>query len=249
VFVLDLPDAAEAAEAARRASQSAAPAPRRGEYLSAPFHVAETRWAQSGRVGRRIDDAGPSLHNSARLQLADDVEITPPQGKTLAVGDQLVAVLPNGVLSPTVGVGLPTGTLQVTRADPGKPVRAVVRSQTGVIEQGQALFVLDGAAAPVDQRPARVEGKDLESVVSWIEPTSLLPTVQSFLLLAAGEAQGVKAGDEFALVQRSATTGEDRIAVLRVVRVSALGSSAIVVGQSRPGIEVGTIAKRIRRMP
>jgi hypothetical protein len=77
----------------------------------------------------------------------------------------------------------------------------------------------------------------------------MLPTLQSYLLLRAGQAQGVKAGDEFALVRARPSGGEDRVAVVRIVRSGAGGSSAVVIGQSLPEIATGLTARRIARAP
>ena len=92
-------------------------------------------------------------------------------------------------------------------------------------------------------------GKDIESTVSWLEDSALLPSLQSYLVLSAGEAQGVKVGDEFALVDKTAKGPDERIAVARVVRTSSLGSSAIVIRQSRSEISVGSAARRIAKAP
>jgi hypothetical protein len=184
-----------------------------------------------------------------RIQLADEVEITAPSGVTLAVGDRLVAVRDGGRLREGVTVAVPTGVLQVTQVDAGKPVRAVVRSESAVVEEGEALLMLEGAPAPVDLRATREGGADVETVVAWLDAAELLPTLQSYLLLGAGEAQGVKAGEEFALVQKNAAGADERIALVRVVRSGALGSSAVVMGQSLPKIAAGVTARRIARVP
>lgn len=249
VFVRVVPDAAEAAEATRSLLRAATPAPRRGEFVAAPYPLAESRWAQAGRVLGRFDaGGGAKSQTDARLQLADEVEISAPAGTTLSVGDQLVAVRMDAAISPTARVGVPTGVLQVTRADAGKPIRAYVRSQTGVIEQGQALFPSEGAAAAIDLRLELVSGADVSTTVSWTE-AAVIPSLQSYLVLGAGEAQGVKAGDQFALVRGTAGTAEERIAVVRVVRATAHGSAVVVVQQSRPEIAVGVTARRIARVP
>ena len=183
------------------------------------------------------------------MQLADEVEIAPPIGVTLSVGDRLVAVRRGGVLSSGVTVGIPTGILQVTRAERGKPLHAIVRSVSGVVEQDEALFPVEGAAAPAGHAAENATTGDVETRVMWIDAAELLPTLQSYVLLAAGQAHGVKAGEQFALVRRSATGGEDRIAVVRVVRVGMTGSSAIVISQSLPEIASGVLARRIARLP
>lgn len=248
VFVRIVPDAAEAAEASRRALRAAAPAPRRGEFVAAPLPMAESRWLQAGHVLGRLDGTGAASKIGARLQLADEVEISAPAGTTVSVGDQLVAMRADVALPSGARVGLPTGVLQVTKADAGKPIRAYVRTQSGVIEQGQALFKVEGAPADVEKRPEATSGADIETTVSWTE-SSVVPTLQSYVLLAAGDAQGVKAGDEFALTHSGATGPDARIAVVRVVRTSPSGSSAVVIHQSKAEIATGVTARRIARMP
>ncbi|MBL0172646.1 MAG: LysM peptidoglycan-binding domain-containing protein [Gemmatimonadaceae bacterium] len=249
VFLLRLPDADIAAAAAKAVMLHAEAAPRHGEYAAAPFPVAAARWTQAGRLVRRLDDAGGAMPEAKRMQLADEVEITPPAGTVLSVGDRLVAVKDGGPLTPGVHVGIPTGILQVTQVRPGTSVHAYVRSVTGIIEQGEALFPIEGAAAAVEQHAERVTGTDVETSVTWIDAGEVLPTLQSYVLLAAGQAQGVKAGEQFALVRRSATGGEERIADVRVVRVGATGSAAIVIRQSLPEIASGVKARRITRLP
>ena len=131
----------------------------------------------------------------------------------------------------------------------GKPLHAIVRSVSGVVEQDEALFPVEGAAAPAGHAAENATTGDVETRVMWIDAAELLPTLQSYVLLAAGQAHGVKAGEQFALVRRSATGGEDRIAVVRVVRVGMTGSSAIVISQSLPEIASGVLARRIARLP
>ncbi len=248
VFLREVPTEAEA-RAATQASVHTTPMPRHGEYLAAPFPIATARWAEAGRVLRRVDSAGPTLHETLRLRLTDEVEITPPAGASLAVGDLLVSVIETGSEANGGRVGQPTGVLRVIRAAQGGAVRAVVQRQSGVIEQGQALFAVEGTAAPAGQRAQAVTGSDVETTVTWIDEGTNQPTLQSYLLLAAGESQGVKAGDEFALLSRAATGPETRVAVVRVVRSGAMGSAVVVVGQSLPDIATGMVARRIARMP
>ncbi len=249
VFLLRVPDASLAAASARSVALHAEVAPRHGEYVAAPFTIADARWQQAGRLVRRLDNGSSSIPAATRMQLADEVEIAPPVGVTLSVGDRLVAVRRGGLLSSGVTVGIPTGVLQVTRAERGKPIHARVRSESGVVEQDEALFPLEGAAAPAGHATESASSSDVETRVMWIDAAELLPTLQSYVLLAAGQAQGVKAGEQFALVRRSATGGEDRIAVVRVVRVGMTGSSAIVISQSLPEIASGVLARRIVRRP
>jgi LysM repeat protein len=248
VFLLKAPDAGELAASVRQLEAHAEIAPRRGEYISAPFPMAEVRWASAGRLVRRLDDARATAEAAQRMQLADQVEITAPTGMTLRVGDQLVAVHRGGLLTAGFVVAVPSAIVQVTRAEAGRPVQAYVRSVTGVLGEGDALVALEGSAAAPELRTEAVS--DMETQVSWIDAGELLPTLQSYVLLGAGQAQGVKAGEMFALVRKSTTgVGEDRIAVVRVVRVSPSGSTAVVIRQQLPEIASGMKARRIARVP
>jgi hypothetical protein len=78
----------------------------------------------------------------------------------------------------------------------------------------------------------------------------LLPSLQTYLMLDATQAQGVQQGDEFWLIERVGV-GDDarerRIAVVRIVRTSPHGSTGIVTHQDRPGIAVGAAARRVAR--
>jgi hypothetical protein len=148
-------------------------------------------------------------------------------------------------------VVVPGGILQVIQADPGKPVVAIVRSQSGIIEQGQLLQYAEGEPAAAGRATAS-SGDPVRTSVVWVEHGAALPTLQSFIMLDAGTGQGVRAGDEFALVRTrgSANTGEEeRIAVVRVVRSSPTGSTAIVIKQDRAEIATGVVAKRVARLP
>ena len=80
---------------------------------------------------------------------------------------------------------------------------------------------------------------DIETSVTWTEKGELLPTVDSYALLAAGDAEGVKAGDLFELVRSSEQGAEERLAIARVLRVGPLGSSVILTKQCRAGIKPG----------
>ena len=253
VFLRHVPDPAEAEAQERAAAQKKAPAPRRGEYEAAPFVMRQARLAQGGRILRRIGSATPgSLGGVTRVLIADEVEISAPVGAHLAVGDRLVSVSADRTLGKDVRVAVPSGIVIVKRADAGKPIIALVHSQTGVIEEGQLLFAVEGAAPAIAPRAEPTVTSDVETKVVWVDDVALIPTLQSYILLSAGSAQGVKAGDQFALVQRvgtGAATREERSAVVRVVRSDPEGSSAIIVRQERSDIAIGGAARRVARVP
>ncbi len=249
IFLRQVPTEAEAAMATRAVIGHAVVAPRRGEYLAAPFPVADKIWSDAGTILQRVGAVTGSSDTDTRVQLADEVEIAAPRGANLQVGDRLVSVRQGEALGGGASVARPTGVLVVTRAAAGEPLRATVRSVSGAISASDVLLVPQGEAAPSDHEVIAVSGADLETQVQWLDSAELLPTLQSFLLLGVRESDGVKAGDHFELSQKTSTGDDERIAVVRVVRVDALGSSAVVIQQSQPRIARGVTARRIARAP
>ncbi len=253
VFLRRVPEASEVDAQARAASRGDAPKPRRGEYEAAPFSVDVSTLAKGGALLRRIGAASAgSRAEPQRMMLVDEVEIAAPAGVSLSVGDRLVSVQLTPELSKGVRVAIPTGVVRVTRVEAGKPVVAVVQSQSGGMMQGQPLFMVEGAAAPLSARATSAVSDDISTSVRWTDASESIPTLQSFVLLDAGASKGVQAGDEFEL--RTAPTagggaGGERIARARIVRVAGNESAAIIVKQERADIGVGVAARRVARVP
>ncbi len=248
VFFRRAPDAAAVKAATRSAMERFAVAPRTAEYLAAPYPIESVQLANAGRIVRRLDAVGASTRDVERMQMADQVEIVAPVGVSLAVGDRLVVVSGGTVIAQGLQMATTSGVLKVLHADAGKPILARVQSQTGAIEQDQRLLPVTGSAGSA-KAAQPIKGFDVETRVAWVDSSALMPSVQSYVLLAAGDAQGVKAGDEFALVHKASGGADERVGVVRVVRTSARGSSAIVIHQSSAEIGVGITARRIARAP
>ena len=148
-------------------------------------------------------------------------------------------------------IAIPAGVVEVVRAEAGKPVLAVLMRQSGRVEQGQRLLPTAGMSAPW-LTPQKLAAPDVNTSVRWIDPHELQPTLQSFVMLSAGSAHGVKAGDEFGLY-RSGTkelpASESLVATVRVVRSEAGGSSAVIMRQYQADIVVGLSARRVAKVP
>ncbi len=231
---------------------SEAPRVRTGEFEAAPFPLASSRFSGTALVGRRVGAASAgSSRVVERMLLADEVEIQLPAGANAAVGTRYSAVTMGAELSPGVRLAVPTGVLQIVRAEAGKaPVARVVR-QSGIISQGENLIPVEGspAAAGVKATAVGANGGP-ESRVLWVREGELLPSLQSYLVIAAGEKEGIAPGDEFWLVAKQgvgADAREQRIAVVRVVRVTGAGSTAIVIQQDLPTIAAGVAARRVAK--
>lgn len=223
---------------------------RSGEYAGAPYAVSGAAFGAAGFVGNAASTSGQ--RTPKRMQLLDEVEITVPTGTVAEVGQRFVTVDGNRLFKSTVQIAVPTGVLEVVKAEAGRAPVARVVQQTGAIQEGQRLLPLEGSAIVSSAiTPVARLSNAPETDVIWIDGAGLLPSLQSFVVLGAGEKEGVKAGDQFALVTRKGLGPdaiEQRIAVVRVVRVTAFGSSAIVVRQDQPGIGVGTAARLIGRV-
>lgn len=253
IFLTHIFDEAEADLAVQAVLPSRTPRPRFGEYASAPYVVTPASLLSAGFVGRRNGASG-SFRSSERMVLLDEVELTLPAGANTEPGSRFVSVDASTLLKPGAQVAVPTGVLEVVRAEAGRPVIARLVQQSGRVEEGQKLVPLEGGPLAADIRAeplARGAGAP-ETDVVWVASDALLPSVQSFLVLGAGSKEGVKAGDQFDLVKRmglGADAQEQRVATVRVVRVTELGSSAIVLRLDRPGIAIGGAARLVARVP
>ena len=253
VFIRYVPDQSEVDASARAINMRQTPTWRRGEFEAAPFAIPLRDAAKAGRITRRIGAAAAgSLGGQPRVLLADEVEVSAPTGLTLKVGDRLISANVDRVLSKESRIAVPSGVLIVTRAEAGKPAVALVQRQSDMMELGQAVFV-DEATPPTAHLVADAPlGREMEARVIWASELAAMPSLQSFVLLSAGSAQGVRVGDEFALAKRTgigAAARDERVAVARVVRSGPEGSSAIIVRQSSADIAVGEPAFRVARVP
>ncbi len=252
VFHRDMPDAAEAERRTRAVLRPNTPAPRQAEFDAAPFVVLQSDLAKSGSITKRVGSPGSAESvYPQRAIMTDQIEVRPPAGVTYTVGQRLVAVTTLTAGSKQSMMAIPAGIVEIVRVESGKPVLAVLKRQSGRVEQGQRLLPATGSSAPwlIAQKLAE---PDVKTSVRWIDSHELLPTLQSFLMLAAGTSEGVKAGDEFGLY-RSGTkeqpSQESLVATVRVVRSEAAGSSAVITHQYQPDIGVGLAARRLAKAP
>lgn len=252
VFHRDLPDAAEAERRTRAVLRPNTPAPRQAEFDAAPFVVLQSELAKAGSILQRVGSPGGlESEYPQRAILTDQIEVRPPAGVTYTVGQRLVAVTTPAAADKQSMIAIPAGIVEIVRVEAGKPVLAVLKRQSGRVEQGQRLLPSTGSSAPW-LTVQKLAEPDVKTSVRWIDPHELQPTLQSFLMLAAGTTQGVKPGDEFGLY-RSGTkeqpSQESLVATVRVVRSESGGSSAVITRQYQSDIGVGLAARRVAKAP
>jgi hypothetical protein len=247
VFHRDLPDPVEAERRTRALLAPNIPAPRHGEYHAAPFAIDGAQLAKAPVVGTGRVTLAQGEPFPRRFRVDDQVPLYLPPGVTVAVGDRLAPVVPMGGPGTTVRVVVPAGVLEVVQVGP-RLARAVVRSQSGTISEGQRLLPVVGEASPWQHADPEV-GDPLRAAVHWIEEATRLPSPQGYVLLGAGEAEGVRAGDRFALYRRAGTaeSPDDMVAQVRVVRVDRATSSAKIIHVLQAAIPPDVVALRIAR--
>ena len=252
VFHRDMPDAAEAERRTRAVLRPNVPASRQAEFDAAPFVLLRADLRKAGAITARVGSPGSTdAAYPQRANLTDLIEVRPPVGVKYTVGQRLVAVTAPTALDKRSVIAMPAGIVEIVRVEPGKPVLAVLRRQSGRVEQGQRLLPATGTAAPW-MTVERLTASDVQTHVRWIDTHELQPTLQSFVLLRAGVAEGVRAGDEFGLYWRSTKkqpSQERLVATVRVVRSEAAGSSAVITRQYQSDIGSGLAARRIAKAP
>ncbi len=251
IFHLDMPDAAEAERRTRAALRPNVPVLRQAEFEAAPYLATESVTKSAGRiVARRGASAEADQTYPQRALKTDEVEVRLPAGTTWAVGQRLVAFTTQTLSGANKGrqVVVPTGVLEVRKAEGGSVAIAEVLRQSGRVEQGQQLVAASGEAAPRVQAQ-KLASPDVNTQVLWLDPNELLPTLSSYLVLGAGADKGLKPGDEVALYAAAAGARENVMATARIVRVDASSSTAVIVSQQGREIAVGMTARRFAKAP
>jgi hypothetical protein len=240
---------------AKRDTSGQRPAVRQGEVLTAPYVQEPDGSRSAGRIRANADLPGiAAISEQERLHLYDRVYVDPPRGAAPKVGDRYLSVAAGPLLRGLGEVAIPTGMVEIERVGAsGEPsVARIVREFDPVLLR-QRLVPLDTTPLPVGTRAEASGGP--EASVIWIANAPVQPSLQHYLVLDAGARQGVRLGDQFTLYGRSpAPEGaprnpEEELAVAEVVRVSAHGSTVLVVHQTQPAIRVGARARVTARLP
>jgi hypothetical protein len=124
---------------------------------------------------------------------------------------------------------------------------------------GQAVAQLQRLSMPMEARPSPLANGTEATVIS-VPSGVVLPTVGYYIILSSTASDGVKVGDQFTLYEERrkgpsiegvapVTLPEEPVALAQVVKVTDLGTTAIVVSQRHPVIHEGVNARMTARMP
>jgi hypothetical protein len=233
---------------------------RSGEFYAAPWIDRVGGPEGKGAVLANADIPGiVRASEQRRLMPHDRAYISLPKGVVAARGDLFVVVAEGPEVRDGGQLMTPTGIVQVERADNGDATTVEVVEQFGTMELGQDVVPLERFSMPVEARPSPIM-LGTESKVIYVPSNVVLPSIGHYVILDATSKDGVKLGDHFLLYRprvhldvqgqsKPAVLPEEPIAIAQVVRVTALGATALIVDQRQPSIEEGVHARLTSRMP
>jgi len=100
-----------------------------------------------------------------------------------------------------------------------------------------------------------------EGHVIYVPDASVLPTIQSYVVIDITAKDGAKLGDQYTLFEprrkvlikgrgdETAMVPEERVALGQVVKVTDRGTTLMLVDQQNPSVKLGTKARLTARMP
>ncbi len=228
-----------------------------GEQAAAPY-VDRTGGPQgAGAVVGTAEVSGIiEAADRERYDLGESVYITLPAGASAGVGDEFYTYELDSAWEARGQLVIPTGVLQVVRPGVGaEATTARIVQEFGDVRLRQGVLALPAPVAASATPPSPVDDGMVTRVV-WVSDQAVLPGVQYYLALAASEHDGVHVGDRFTIyrpakrLEESTTVlPESDIAVVQVVRVTAHGSTALVIDQTQPAIRPGVAARLTAKAP
>jgi hypothetical protein len=233
------------------------PTIRIGQAMAAPFVDREGGPRSFGRLLKAGDLAGiADASEKYRFQLYDRVMIEPPVGNVAPEGERFLAYRLGPILHEQGQVMIPTGVVEVVQAPrQGAPAVARVVRAFSELSASDRLIPLDTSGTGSTTRPRRViDGPSTK--ISWIHGNPLLPSIGHYIVLEVTNKNGVRPGDEYQVYRPRPKASESQvndppvpIGKLQIVKTTAFGSTAVVIGQQQPVIEEGMPARVIARIP
>ncbi|MBA2685783.1 MAG: LysM peptidoglycan-binding domain-containing protein [Gemmatimonadaceae bacterium] len=243
------------------ATQFPHPAVRVGETFAAPWVDRLNGPSGQGTIVGSAEISGIAttsprtrMLNEERAYISLPKEIVPARGDRY-LAFQLGPVLPNG--SQMVE---PTGVVEVERAENGDASTVRIITQYSNVEAGQGIVPIDKFMLGNEARPAPLM-LGTEGHVIFVPDRSVLPTVQSYVVIDVTAKDGAKLGDQYTLFEprrrvliknrgdETAMVPEERVALGQVVKVTDRGTTLILVDQQNPSVKLGTKVRLTARMP
>jgi len=237
------------------------PAVRVGETFAAPWVDRMNGPSEQGTIVGSAEIAGIATTTPRSRMLNEErAYITLPKDIVPARGDRYLAFQLGPVLENGSQMVEPTGVVEVERAENGDASTVRIITQYSNVEAGQGLVPIDHFTLGNDARPAPLM-LGTEGHVIFVPDHSVLPTVQSYVVIDVTAKDGAKIGDQYTLFEprrkvlvkgrgdETAMVPEERVALGQVVKVTDRGTTLILVDQQNPAVKVGTKARLTARMP
>lgn len=237
------------------------PAVRVGETFAAPWLDRVNGPSDQGTIVGSAEISGIATTTPRSRMLNEErAYITLPKDIVPARGDRYLAFQLGPVLEDGSQMVEPTGVVEVERAENGDASTVRIITQYSNVEAGQGIVPIDRFNLGNEARPAPLmlgtEGK-----VVFIANNSVLPSLQSYVVINVTAKDGAKVGDQYTLYvprrkvlvkgrgDEMAMVPEERVALGQVVKVTDRGTTLMLVDQQNPSVKLGTKARLTARMP
>jgi len=216
------------------------------DFYRAPIIVEPGALPYRGRTVRKLEGNPLHLRIPAGVRLHDRV-IIELDSLDVVVGDELRAIrLEQGPHHREIAYSV--AMLEVTDVDSGT-ARATVTRLFGDYQVGDLVTLVEGFDVP-ETLEQTVEEEGLKTTLIGFEVPQDLLGEGDMVFLGAGAREGVEIGDEFIvfdLADDADARQEDRLATVRVVRITPETSTGRVVDLRDTSPEVGAAARRVLR--
>ncbi len=243
------------------ATQFPHPAVRVGETFAAPWVDRLSGPSEQGTIVGSAEISGIATTTPRTRMLNEErAYIALPKDMVPARGDRYLAFRLGPVLPSGSQMMEPTGVVEVERAESGDASTVRIITQYSNVEAGQGIIPLDKFKLGNDARPAPLM-LGTEGHVIFVGSGSVLPSVQSYVVIDVTAKDGAKIGDQYTLFEPrrkvlikgrgddTAMVPEERVALGQVVKVTDRGATLILVDQQNPSVKLGTKARLTARMP
>ncbi len=226
--------------------------------MRAPYVLTDRGTSGVGRIIKSADlDPNGDISSTSIFQPYDNVLITLSGDAAAKPGDRFVVLRKADELPGQGRVMVPTGVVEVKQPPAGGTAGvATVVQLFGEMHPDQVLVPLDTTEVGTTTRPTPVEGGRWASI-TWILSSPVLPTMQNYAVLDISSTDGVKPGDEFDVFRARQTSGnstepadpEILIGRAQAIKVTPYGTTALIISQSQPALNVGMVARVSAKMP
>jgi hypothetical protein len=250
-------DSSRAPQQVRIAELFGPPAVRSGEYDAAPWLDMVGGPRTVGRILRTTALPGVAINpeDKTHFQFGEPLYVTGAPGTSTAAGQMFMSLALSDAVGVDAQVIMPTAVLRVEQTGAvGEAAVARIVKQYAPVRPSDVLVPYVPLGTQRTGMPAAVSNGPSGRVV-WVSTGRVLPTLQTYIMVDRGSGDGVQLGDVFTLVRPreqlydGTWLPEKEIARARAVRLSARGTTLLVIDQTEPAIKVGVTARVTARVP